>query len=353
MCLLLCLSLCLAFPFPISAQESSVCVESIATELLNDALTHPYDFTFPNLSGKTLYLCNAVNPYALQDNKLIPNEDIEYYIVKTDDAFIACITLCYSNGTLLSATLDLNISNTLNYACSVSDPVQLITEDGVVYVKSNDGVFSDSDAITRISPSTNIKETEAFLYEADGNVQTLTVQCELTEIETNPVIPRASVSLSVPYVSQGDLPICWAAAAAAFGRYYKGDSYAQYTASALAAMVGVGNKEGTVNDSRKILSDIFGISTTYSTAQLSVNTTISLLLQSKPILALFYGSYSDTGEGVGHMVVISGYNDNSSNIKLYVRDSNYTSIKTVIVYSRSVVMDYYEGIIMWWKESAY
>ena len=108
-----------------------------------------------------------------------------------------------------------------------------------------------------------------------------------------------------------------------------------------------------MNDARTILSSIFHINTTYSTAQLSSSATIALLQQGKPVLAGFSGSYNDTGNPVGHMVVISGFDSTTTRTTFYVRDPNYTAYKIVTAYSRDVAMDYYQGITMFWDETAY
>lgn len=350
-CALLVLFLLCNIPCSILASESTFSIEDVATELINDALAQPNEFGLPDLNGQNIYLCNAINPYTLEEDELIPCSNIEYYIVKTDDSFVACITLCYSDGMLLSASLDVNIANVLNSACSTDDAIQIVTEGGSVYIKTESDVSnSTSSQTSRIS---EVDITENAISQAEGKPDVLTVKSQLSEIVTNPIVPRTSVTLYVPYVPQGEEPICWAAAAAAFGRYYTGSTYSHYTASDLVQAIGAEIGGGTMEDARKILTDIFGINTTYYSMQLSVSAAINLLQQAKPILAGFTGSYSDTGEEVSHMVVVSGFDYTSSATKFYIRDSNYAATKSVLVYSRSVAMEYYDGIVMWWDESAY
>lgn len=353
LCVLMSAVLCLSLCCPAFASETSFCVETVAEELINDALTQPSQFGLPDLQDENVYICNAVNPYTICNDVLTQCEGIEYYLVKTDDAFIACITLCYDDGILISATLDLHIADVLNNVCSPADAIQLITYDGTVYVRTDDAISDGTASYPSVRSlyENNEVQTVATLIE-DGPVE-LTVKSELTDIVTDPVIPRSYKVISVPYVSQEGKDICWAAAAAAFGRYYTGSTYSSLSASDLVAAIGAEIGPGTMADARKILSDVFNISTTYSSMQLTYGYTITLLQQSKPILAGFSGSVSATGEERGHMVVICGFDDSGTNLKFYVRDSNYTAYKTVTLYSRSIAMEYYDGVIMWWDEAAY
>lgn len=356
-CLLLaCVLLCNYLPV-VSAVEQETSVEQIAVNLINDALSQPNEFALPNLSDETLYICKAIHPYKLENDALIESTNIEYYLVKTENYFVACITLCYVNNELISACLNIGMAEMLNAACDISEAFQIVANNGTLYIKTADGVTNCSvGAKTRgLGADSDIASA---IDRAQGSEEALSVSGVLSGIVTNPVISRTSKILSVPYVSQEGLPICWAAAAAAYGQYYKGSAYAKYSASNLAAMVGVGNAEGTMNDSRKILSDIFNISTEYCNSKLSNNTVINLFQQSKPILAGFagYNFNTDKVSYAGHMVVLCGYNDGGTGdqITYYVRDSNTQSIMSVIAYSDDeLVMDYYSGIVMYWLQSAY
>lgn len=111
------------------------------------------------------------------------------------------------------------------------------------------------------------------------------VKNQLVGIVVNPVIPRTIAILNVPFVSQEGQPICWAAAAAALGRYYTGTRYENYSASALASMVGVGVAGGSMADAQKILRDIFKIETYSIENALAEIAVTNLIDNGTPVLA--------------------------------------------------------------------
>lgn len=320
-------------------------------------MTHPDEFNLPDLTNEMIYICRPIHPYVIEGNRLAQCNDIEYYLIQTESDIIACITLCYEGGAVVSACLNIGLANIINEHCDMGEAFQIVVQDGTVYIKTSDSVVNGMANTQIMSVKAEEDDAIATINSIRGNLEKLSVQNELLGVITNPVVARSSRILSVPYVSQENLPICWAATAAAVGRYYTGVTYANYSASALAAMIGVGNKEGTILDSMKILSDIFHVSTTFYNGRLSNNTTINLFQQGKPILAVFHGSYDANPEQeVGHMVVLCGYDDNNtgSNTILYIRDSNYTTLTSVISFSDNELrMDYYTGITMYWVQGAY
>lgn len=339
------------------AAESNFNVEQTATILINNALTHPDEFYLPDLTNKAIYICRPIHPHVIEGNGFMQCNDIEYYMIRTENDIIACVTLCYEDGEVVSASLDIGLANIINGHCELEDAFRIVVQSGTVYLKTADGVVNGMASAQVMPRDAEQNVTIASINNIEGELDTLIVQSELLGIIANPIVARSSRILSVPYVSQEGLPICWAAAAAAMGRYYTGSAYVNYSASTLAAMVGVGNQGGTILDSMKILSDIFHVNTTFYNGRLSNNTTINLFQQGKPILAVFHGYYDAIPEQeVGHMVVLCGYDDNNtgSNTILYIRDSNYTTLTSVISFSDNELrMDYYTGITMYWVQGAY
>lgn len=330
------------------AKEAAFSVEAVAVELLNDALAQPNSFILPDLDEKNIYLCNPIHPYALIENELQSCEDIEYYLIKTETEFIGCITLCYVDSVLMSASLNLDIATQLNETCETDDAFQLVANNGLLYIR------------TAASPiATNGVDTDSTVFaiaSASGHLEVATVRSQLTGIVTCPVVPRSSKLLSVPFVPQQG-GTCWAAAGAAFGQYYTGSTYAHYTASDLASLMGIGIDDGGyIEDTTEMLRRYFLINTIIVKDRLSDNDAITLFQQSKPIIANFHGDVLGTDINIAHMVVLCGYDDggNGATIKYYIRDSNYESVVSVFAYSSDIlVMEYYSGQVMFWDESAY
>lgn len=357
LCLLLATLLCFSFAPMAKATTTTDSIEELAVLLINDALRHPEEFGLPSLSGDTVYLCQPIHPYTISEGELIQCNDIEYYLVKTEVDVFACITLCYENGEVASISLNNTVAKIIRELCNINEEFQIVTENGVVYIKTLEGVLQGTTNAQITDTNTDCDDIIATISAAPGTMTKLMDRSELVGIVSSPAVARSSRILSVPYVSQEGLPICWAAAAAAFGRYYTGDTYARYSASELAAMIGVGNRGATISEAQTILSSIFHIGTTYYLGRLSNSVMINLFQQGKPILATFYGHYNDNpSQNEGHMVVLCGYNDNNTGVNtiIYIRDSNSQSLMSVISTSNTELkMEYYPGLTMYWVEGAY
>ena len=322
---------------------------------MNDALSKPEVFDLPDLTNETIYICEAIHPHTLGDSGLVSSENIEYYLIRTDDEIIACITLCYVEGQVASACLNIGLVKMVNAVCDSNEAFQLVVRDGSIYIKTSDGVVKGAEDQQTMVTSLDDDTVTVSINAVPGNLEALKVKNQLTGIIINPIIPRVSSLLNVPYVSQEGQPICWAAAAAALGRYYTGTQYENYSASALASMVGVGVTGGTMADARKILRDIFKIETSSIENALAEILVTNLIDSGTPILAGFREEpENDADEVEAHMVVICGYYDGGENMQFYVRDSNTRSILSVVSYfDFFVVMDYYSDGEMYWRESAY
>lgn len=343
--------LCLCMGLPGTATQN-VAVEDIAVQLLNDALSKPNYFDLPELEGRSIYICDAINPYAIMEGELIRCSDIEYYLVRTDSEYIACITLCYGEGELLSACLNIDLANAIEANGDINEAIQIVAQNGGLYVRTENAEETENQA--QQMHGRRVDADDELLWD----LEIPTVKVQLDGIVTNPIIPRSSRILNVPYVPQVE-GTCWAAAGAAFGQYYTGNTYAHYTADYLAEQMGIGLNEGAFLDTTlEMVERFYGVRTEYHQRALSNSEAINLFQQAKPILAYFNGRdiTSATYAGAAHMVVLCGYDDHNTgeNITYYVRDSNTPSLMTVVAYSNEgLFMDYYYPYVMIWQESAY
>lgn len=165
-----------------SAEESEFSVENIATYFLNDALSQPAYFSLPDLNGKSIYLCDPINPYVLVGNQLYVYDDVECYLIKTDDEIIASVVLCYDGDELLSACLDNSIAETINANCDIDEAFQLVGQDGTLYVKAADDVGTNN--IQTFARTANIDSVASKIEDAEGDLRALSVKSQLTDIVT-------------------------------------------------------------------------------------------------------------------------------------------------------------------------
>lgn len=139
--LMLAVLMCIMSAPSAMASERKINIEQVAVQLINDALSKPEVFDLPNLTGETLYVCEAVHPHTLSDSGLVSSDNIEYYLVRTDDEIIACITLCYVEGQVASACLNIGLAKMINAVCEVDKAFQLVVQDGSLYIKTEEGVI--------------------------------------------------------------------------------------------------------------------------------------------------------------------------------------------------------------------
>ena len=310
----------------------------------------------PILKGKTIYLCNPINAHRLVDGELIANQNIEYYLVKADSRYVACVTVCYDSGKLVTASFNTDIAQALEYYDIGTNAVALVGHEGSLYIKTADECVKwnssnlDNDVpINRQGVSVDSVATQ--IVSADCQLGSINIYYNLNIDASQIQSTRSSRMLEVPYVSQGNYNICWAAAAASLGQYYTGSQYSNYTAYDLACMVGVGPNGGTMSDATNLLSSFFGIQTTTVNGQMGYGQIINLLQSSTPILAGFYDPV-----GVGHMVVVCGFDYSYPNtyVKYYIRDPNTSSVQFVIAETAEpIIIDYYYGLEMQWNQAAY
>lgn len=255
-----------------------------------------------------------------------------------DNEYFACVTICYDQGVAQTATLSTTVATVLETYDVKDSAFLIVSNGGELYLKTESTTVhgtGDNTAVFSSNDSADLcVQIDAIPFDLDG----VEVKNELQLIQPT-ATARSSTVLSVPYVSQGDYPICWAAAAA-FGQYYTGNTYSNLTAYDLACIVGVGAQGSTIASSQKILSTVFHIQTT-AVSTMSTTQIINKLVQQQPVIAGFHNGTE------GHMVVICGFDDHSTgvNIDFYVRDSNTRNIQIVTTLSNGIIiMDYYYGI---------
>lgn len=358
-CSLLLILLCISPTQKVKAEET-FSVNEVAVQLLTSAMNNWEAIGLPDVQGESLYICNSINPYCFDGNELTVSSDVEYYLIKTMEEYIACITLCYENGAVISATLDTGIAEVLNTYDIVNEDFALIVNGGILYLKTEESVVPGNYSTAGMARTVSEVDNTAYLLnKKECETYNLVVEEELQMPMARSVMPRSSKILTVPYVSQGDYDLCWAAAASALGQYYTGDTYAYLTPYDLASIVGVGNQGASMSKAQQILSDVFHISTRYKSGQMSASEIVGHINVARPLLVGFYRCDTIASQEIatGHMVVVCGFDDSSSSgMQYYVRDSNFSSLK--IVYDLSgdgtVVMDGYSIFgPLYWNETAY
>ena len=324
-----------------SAAEQQHTVESVAVQLINDALTHPECFGLPELGDEEIYICEGINPFTKVNDEMTRCQEIEYYFVRTESEYIACITVCIVEGEPKSACLDVSLANKLNEECGLNDAVRLIVQNGELQILTNNTARDN--------------ELSSYADKVTNNFEIITIKSELAGIQINGVNTRSSKILSVPYVKQVS-NTCWAAAGASFGRYYTGNKYSHLDAVDLANEMGVAiNTGASMETTQKMLKDVFGINTIYKDSSLSHQTAISMFQQGKPIIAGFYVDRFLVSD-MGHMVVLCGFDDNNTGetITYYIRDPKSETMKSVMCASdEALTLDRFLGKPMQWIESLY
>lgn len=345
----------LCFPvFPVTATDDTESpVESIVYELLRDALSKNTYFNIPEVDGKTIYLCHPINPHYLRNNVLIPNPEIEYYLIKANTEYIACVTVCYSGNTIVSASFSTNIASALEHYNIAENDCVLVANGGFLYIKTTSSVSkwnpsAQSQDVATATLSTTHDSLIEQIHSAQCELESIAVAQELDISTIRIGASRSWRYLDVPFVSQEGLPICWAAAASALGQFYTGR---QYTASEISLFIHGGTSGGSMDDARTALRSLFNIETTRVYGEMRYNTIINHLHSSNPLLV----GFSNAEEG--HMVVLCGYDYSypSTQVKYYFRDSNFTSLQTVMVpMDGPIQVDYfYDTGAMTWIEAAY
>lgn len=69
------------------------------------------------------------------------NTDIEYYLIKANSKYIACITVCYADGAFASASFGTDISAALNHNEISNNSFALVGHSRFLYIKFQNNTF--------------------------------------------------------------------------------------------------------------------------------------------------------------------------------------------------------------------
>lgn len=329
-------------------------VYSTICDLIDKALAVEYYANLLYSDDGILYLCDPINPYHLVGDELIKDSNVEYYLIRSSKGYVSCVTVCYDEDGFLSANYNDDISAALMHNNIDDEPFELVTEDQSLYIIVGDGIIAWNSALQANEEIESIlqDDTSTFnlIHRADCNLESVSVNCILPFNTSQITIPRYAISLPVPIVSQENYPICWAAAAVAFGRYYTGSEYASVTPVAFSYQVINKIDGGTFEDVKAGLKSIYKIDTDYLYST-SYSTIINYLTGGKPLIAGFY----DDDKESGHMAIISGFSYNSgSSIVYYIVDSNYPNLQIVsTTVSKTLTLNYYSEYNFEWTMSLY
>lgn len=354
--LVLCIS---SITFVNAASSNASTIDSqiytLAYDLLCDALSENTYFNIPSFDEKTLYLCEPINPHHLQNGNLVANPNIEYYLIKADSLYIACVTVCYVEDQISTATLDTNIALALNDSDIGTAPVVVVGHEGLLYIRSNEAttlwIPGNNTSTAYITTASSIDDSAlSQISAASCHFESITASDRIYISSADIVSPRITRVLNVPFVAQNDYPICWAAAASALGQYHTG---IQISALRLAIDTIGSPTAGTLTDARNALRNSFGISTTLINSEPTYSSIINYLMGGKPLLVGFCDAINEAA----HMVVVCGVDytgaSSTSRITYYVRDSYFESLRVVSAEtSGPIMLDYYYDNYLYWNEAA-
>lgn len=324
-------------PVKVKAEESNIIQE--ATELLNSALSHNELFNLPNVENKNIYISNPISLYKKESNdEYSLFEDKEYYLIYTDDEFIAGLVAIYENDEIASIIFNVSLAELFNkYNIKNEEFIFAIQDDEytleVIDASQNTGLLQNE--IYSISKLSNINLSSSYIQaRSSGRV------------------------LDIDYVPQGIYNTCWAASALAVGWYYYPDKCSDYTAATMSDAMGISKYQGaSMSETREILSTYFNITTTHISTTMDKGTIINHINNSRPIIIGYRitpAEDSSVSVAKGHMVVLAGFrvSASSSTVNYYFRDSKTSSF--VIVSSTTFPNTYeFEGVTLKWKEACY
>lgn len=326
--LLLSIILIFGLCMPIKAEESTVVQE--ATELLNSALSRNELFGISNLSKNNVYLSNPIK-YSKKDStaEYILDTVNEYYLVYTDDSYIAGIIVTYDeNHQIISTTFDTSVAMPFNKHDIENDSFVFTSnqnEYALEIVDQSQKVDFPREAIQSISKLTNI-------YPSYSSAT------------------RSGRVLNLAFVEQDSgHNSCWACAALSFGWYYYPNKCVGWDEIDVMSGTGGSALGGNIATTKNALSLHFGISAIHTTSVISKSTIINNINTGKPMIV----GYRPTS-GMGHIVILAGYDatTSSSSVKYYFRDSLQSTYK--IVSSTSSPTTYVSGgVTMNWADALY
>ena len=240
---------------PINANDSIIVHE--ATELLNSAFMHNDLFSLPDVSNQDIFLSNPLKLYKkLNEDDYILIDNKEYYLIYTDDTYIAEIVVIYENDKIVSTTFNTSLANKFNYEKIKDDEFTFTLQDNEYIIeKTNSTVGSTNNIINKVTKMSNIYLSNSY-----------TIQ------------PRSGRVLNLNYISQGIYNTCWAASALVVGWYYKGTNI-ELTPYEIAQDMGISAFAGaSMSKTQDVLLDYFGINTTVTSSALDKSVQLLTIL---------------------------------------------------------------------------
>lgn len=217
------------------------------------------------------------------------------FSVETDEG----ITFTLSTGTAetLAENFSFSPGETAQIAMRGDDLLYVAGESGDAYLVYDNGVCNPCD--------------EPLQSLADTLNQTPRASRRVSSAKSAPVTVTSSKTLGVPYVSQGNNPICWAASACQAGRYLTGNT--GWTAVSLCNAVKGTLAGGTVADTRDAYTRF-----TYSGSATRIATTHVSGAPTESVIGHWINAglpihaRTSSNNGSGHAVIIDGYKTYSS-----------------------------------------
>lgn len=159
-------------------------IYNLVFDLLYDALSKNTYFNISNIEGKTIYICDPINAHQLVNGSLLVNSDIEYYLIKADSDYIACVTVCYESGNFSSASFSTDIAEALEYYDIGTTPVALVGYNGTLFIKTLSGTVEWH---SNISSYSTVNSALNELSESVSSQITSAV-CEMGSINTSCIL---------------------------------------------------------------------------------------------------------------------------------------------------------------------
>lgn len=295
---------CISINYPTKATANSnldnYYVNSKASEFLQIALDNPELYGLFNVSFDKLEISAPVSPYVYDKNDDLKKiNNVFYYFICSNKIPIANIIACYDEETAIpSYTFETEAALKLAKSLEHSNLFTILFNDTLI------DVIPTGDEL--------LLTGELSLDFTQNNLQSL---------NTYDSYPSYYL-LNIPYVSQGNFGLCWAASVASVGQYKTGKIK---SAKAVADAMGVDyNDGGGIYLASEALTKIYQLSNSPGDVFIhSISMIADFLLSDQPIIAGF-----DNGKN-GHMVVICGYTASSQGGVLIIRDPNYSYTKMI------------------------
>lgn len=323
-------------------------VKSIASNMIWAMKLDDQSFNNKVNNAKVISISKPINPYAVVDGSLKSLNDIKYYFIYTEKEVLAVLTYLYGENGDDTVLLGTEFVDELNDFIMKNGKVNLalIHNKGSLYFKNKNELTFATSKITNLGK--NSIPNSFSLNQNSNNIKYSNIEkIDTLLLNDSEISSSMYKKLNLPYKSQYNTNLCWAAATASLGQYKTGISK---TAKQIADHCEISySAGGSYTDCQKALKDIYNISTWAGSFSLTYSDIDDDIDNDKPIIAMFYPS-----SGLGHGVNICGYAKSpSQGVIYYLRDSNTTS--TTLAYpckldgQSTLKLNYYQDMAYYWK----